>query len=369
MTSLRALLRDRIREAGPITLADYMGAALLHPKHGYYASRDPFGARGDFVTAPEISQVFGELLGLWCADCWARLGAPDPIVLTELGPGRGTLMADALHAAAVVPGFPGALRVHLVEASAHLAAQQRAALPGIEVVWHERLEDLPEGPMLLLANEFLDALPIRQFERRAEGWAERRVGLSENGQSFQFVLDDPPDDLAADLGSLSFPDAGPGEIAEICPRAREVASEIARRVSRFGGAALMIDYGYEGPLTGDSFQAIRDGAPADPLDGPGSADISAHVDFSALAQAAHDAGAWTHGPVPQGIFLRALGLEARIEALGKTADANQARALAAAFERLVSPDQMGRLFRCLAVTERAQFVPAGFPIHPAPDSG
>ena len=303
----------------------------------YYASHDPFA---DFTTAPEISQVFGELLGAWAAVAWQAMGAPDPVILAEAGPGRGTLMADALRAAAGLPSFAAALRLHLVENSPRLRAVQAAKLPA--ATWHDSVADLPPGPLLLLANEFLDALPIRQFVRRGDGWAER------------FVRDGAIVEIACDPSLLSNERAGgisgaaDGCVFEINAPARAIAAEVAVRVARHGGAALFVDYGPEHGGLGESLQAIRDGAPADPLADPGSADLTAHVDFAALADAARAAGAAVQGPAPQGMFLARLGLFQRSGALGRR-NPGKAAALMHAAQRLAEPDKMGRLFKALAI--------------------
>lgn len=357
-----ALLARRIRAQGPIPLADYMATALTHPEVGYYATRDPFGRAGDFTTAPEISQVFGELLGLWCAERWQALGEPARVLLVELGPGRGTLLADALRAARVLPAFRAAVEPHLVEASPLLRARQREtlgeALRDTPAQWHDDLASVPDdAPLLLLANEFFDALPIRQFQRTPEGWAERLVGLAPDGEALRWGLG-PPLPPAA----LSLPAAAvPGAIAELCPAGRALAGEIGRRLAQQGGAALVVDYGHARSAPGDSLQALRDGRPADPLAAPGAADLTAHVDFQALAQAAEAAGALAHGPVEQGSFLRSLGIEARAEGLARKATPAQRRDLAAAIDRLTAPAQMGSLFKALALTPPDAGVPAGFP--------
>ena len=308
----------------------------------YYATHDPFA---DFTTAPEISQVTGELLGAWAAVTWQAMGRPDPVILAEAGPGRGTLMADALRAVRrVAPGFAAALRLHLVESSPRLRTLAAARLP--EAAWHARIEDLPDGPLLLLANEFLDALPIRQFVRHAAGWTERFV------QDGQFVEQDaaPPPDP---------PPSPPGSVVEIGEAARAVAGHLGARLARAGGAALFLDYGPAERGPGDSLQALRGREPADPLAAPGSADLTAHVDFPAVAAAARAAGAAAWGPVPQGMFLARLGLFRRTDALAR-ANPQRAAGLIAAARRLAEPAGMGRLFKALAVTHPTLPCPAGF---------
>lgn len=345
-----------IRAEGPMSLADYMTLALTHPQVGYYATRDPFGTAGDFTTAPEISQVFGELLGLWCAERWQAMGEPSRIMLVELGPGRGTLMADALRAAALLPAFRAAIDVHLIENSPTLREVQARSLAPTQVTWHDTLSGLPEGPLLLIANEFFDALPIRQFQRTAAGWAERRIGLNPEGDTLCWRLGAPLPAMP------ELPREAPeGTILELCPVARTIASDLARRVGEHGGAVLIIDYGYTGGSAGDSLQALRRHRPVDPLACPGDADITAHVDFQAITQAAAVSGAEVHGPVEQGTFLRALGIRERSEALAAQANAAQRRNLLAALERLTSSAHMGSLFKALAFTPRAAPVPAGFP--------
>ena len=361
-TTLGERIAARIARFGPITVADYMGEVLTHPEHGYYMTGDPFGARGDFVTAPEISQMFGELIGLWCADTWKRLGAPDPVLLVELGPGRGTLIADALRAARVVPSFLRALRLHLVEISPSLRARQREALRAfgeIDVSWHDSLDRVPEGPALFVANEFFDALPIRQVERQPEGWCERIVTATPDGRGLSFGLG-PPGRPAEMLVPPSLKDAPVGALVEVSVTSLVLASEIGRRLTTFGGAALVVDYGHTRPRTGATLQALRHHQPHDVLDDPGSADLTAHVDFWALAAAAQEAGAAAHGPVDQGRFLTALGIGARAADLSRAATGAQAAEIESAVERLTDPEQMGTLYKALALTGPDLGPPAGF---------
>ncbi len=307
----------------------------------YYATHDPFA---DFTTAPEISQVFGEILGLWAAVTWGLLGNPTPVLLAEAGPGRGTLMHDALRAIeAVAPDFRAALAVHLVETSPRLRAAQAALLPG--AVWHERIEALPPIPLLLLANEFLDALPIRQFVRRADGWAERHVAAG------AFV------ERAA---CLDRPDEAEGAVVERCEAALAIAAHLGERFARAPGAALFLDYGPAESAAGDSLQAVRAGRPADPLAEPGEADLTAHVDFAGFAAAAARAGAATHGPLAQGPFLARLGLFQRTDRLAQTQKPARAAALIEAARRLAEPDRMGRLFKALALCHAGCPTPPGF---------
>ncbi|HLJ06009.1 MAG TPA: SAM-dependent methyltransferase [Acetobacteraceae bacterium] len=324
----------------------------------YYATYDPFA---DFTTAPEISQVFGEILGLWAAVMWDRIGRPDPVLLVEAGPGRGTLLADALRAIReVAPAFGSALRLHLVETSSRLRALQAARLPG--AVWHDGLATLPDGPLLLLANEFLDALPIRQFLRRGDAWVERFV---EKGRFVEAAADAPPSwsgGATMTTGAPRAKDEGAARsmTIELCEAAHDFARSLASRLSNHTGAALFLDYGPECSAAGESLQALRDGRPTDPLADPGTADLTAHVDFAAIAATARAAGAATHGPLPQGVFLTRLGLFQRTDRLARTRQPSQALALIEAARRLAEPDRMGRLFKALAVCHPGCPTPPGF---------
>jgi NADH dehydrogenase [ubiquinone] 1 alpha subcomplex assembly factor 7 len=346
---------EEIRRAGPISTARFMALALGHPTLGYYARHDPLGAAGDFVTAPEISQVFGELVGLWLARAWSDLGRPDPCLLVELGPGRGTLMADLLRAAAQMPQFRTSLRLHLVETSEHLRDLQRARLTGETVHWHASLDQVPPGPMLLVANEFLDALPIHQLVATERGWLERMVDLA--GTELVFALSERPSELARGLPAG---DRMLGQVAEVSPIRSDIAAAIGRRLAADGGVALLIDYGAWADVTGDTLQAVRDHAPWPVLSTPGEADLSSHVDFRALAEAARDAGAAVYGPVPQGPFLRAMGIDLRIARLLERATPGQRRELRAALFRLTDGGAMGELFKVLALTGPDAPPPPGF---------
>lgn len=356
MTPLGEQIARLIRAAGPIPISQYMALALGHPEHGYYMTRDPLGARGDFITAPEVSQMFGELAGLWIADNWLKQGRPSPFILCELGPGRGTLMADALRALRSVPGFLDAARLNLVETSPALRAAQRTRLP--QATWHDRFDDVPEGPLFLIANEFFDALPIAQFAKTERGWCERHVALSEDGLRLVPAL--APHATAANVLPPAVREAPTGSIAEISPASLAIAEAIGARISKSGGAALFIDYGHAKSAAGDTLQAMRAHRYADPLEAPGEADITAHVDFEALALGVSRGGARVCGPVEQGAFLRALGIEARAAALKARADARQAQDVDSALHRLTAPDQMGSLFKVLGVVPAAAPAPAGF---------
>jgi NADH dehydrogenase [ubiquinone] 1 alpha subcomplex assembly factor 7 len=359
-TALEARIRGLIAAAGPIPVAEYMALCLSDPRDGYYATRDPFGTTGDFVTAPEISQMFGELVGLWCVSAHAAMGAPATVTLVELGPGRGTLMADALRASAVRPAFRDAARVHLVETSPTLRAAQASRLSGASPVWHDRIDSLPAGPLIVIANEFFDALPIRQFVRAADGWHERVIGLDDGG-SLAFGLG--ATGVAADLIPRHAAGAPPGTIVEVNRPAEAVMAGLADRIVRDGGALLTFDYGSPAQGIGDTLQAVRAHGFTGVLDQPGAADLTAHVDFAALAAVAAAAGARVHGPRAQGHVLVDLGLLERAGRLGATADAAGRAAIVAAVDRLAGEDGMGRLFQALAVT--SGFDVPGFTLTPA----
>lgn len=358
--SLAQHLRRRIEAEGPLSLADVMAAALLHPAHGYYATRDPFGAAGDFITAPEISQVFGELIGLWAAVVWQSMGAPEPVALVELGPGRGTLMADALRAARGVPAFRAALRVHLVEASPALRRLQADKLAAVAPVWHDGLDGLPDGPAIVIANEFFDALPIVQLVRAAGAWRERRVALDPVTGGFAWTLAPGASPHAALLAPALAHAAPDGALAEVCPAALSIARSLAERIVGHGGAVLVIDYGHAPSAAGDTLQAVKAHRPADPLATLGDADLTAHVDFAALGRAVAEAGAVQHGPVGQGAFLRRLGIEARAEALCRGAGEAQRATIRSGCARLIAPAEMGTLFKTVAWTRAAEAPPPGF---------
>jgi len=342
-----------IRQAGPISVATYMAAALGDPEHGYYTRRQPIGLSGDFITAPEVSQIFGELLGLWCAATWELMGRPPRAVLVELGPGRGTLMADALRAMAAVPAMCAAVEIHLVETSPTLRAVQAETLRGIPVRWCERLAEVPDAPLLLLANELFDALAVRQFQRGLTGWHERLIALTADGAGFRFVLSP----LAVPESGMGAPVSVAGaplqSIVEVCPGGLALAQEIGERVARAGGAALIVDYGTATTRLHETLQAVRRHGSHPVLAAPGEADLAAHVDFGALAAAARRAGAITLGPIEQGVFFGALGIAERLTALERGATPAQRAALRSGAARLTDPGQMGSLFKVLAIAHPA----------------
>jgi NADH dehydrogenase [ubiquinone] 1 alpha subcomplex assembly factor 7 len=359
---LSARIARRIRAEGPISVAAYMVMALHDSEHGYYRRRHPIGGEGDFITAPEISQIFGELIGLWCADLWQRMGAPDPVRVIELGPGRGTLMADFLRAAAAVPNFRRAIRLTLVEASPVLRATQAeqlaAAAPDLIPSFSEALDMVPDGPVLIVANEFFDALPVRHFIRGPGGWGERLVAVDKAGRLI--FIDGPADPLAAALVPPALKDSPVGTIAELCPAAAALAGGIAARIARHPGAALLIDYGHAAATPGATLAAIRRHQGAAVLDDPGMSDLSAHVDFATIRATAEAAGATAYGPVPQGEFLAALGAGARLAALCANASPDQREMLALGLRRLIDPREMGTLFKAMALVSPGRPAPAGF---------
>jgi len=347
--TLAAQLRSRIAQSGPMTLADYMVVCLLDPAYGYYATCDPFGAGGDFITSPEISQMFGEMIGLCLAQNWLDQGAPAPFTLAEAGPGRGTLMADILRATRGVPGFHAAARVHLIEASATLRAAQATRVPG--AIWLDHVDQLPEQPLLFVANEFFDALPIRQFRRDGGGWREVVVGLQ--GDQLAFGLTE-----AAPLAALvhRMDDTRDGDLVELCPALAPITATLGARIARHGGAALIIDYG-DWTSLGDTFQAVQGHKVADPLAAPGQADLTAHVDFAALAAAA--APARHTRLTPQGVFLERLGITQRAQTLAAALSGPALDAHIAAHRRLTHPTDMGDHFKVIGIYPDSATPPPG----------
>ncbi len=341
--TLKDLIAGRIRRHGPMRLSDYMADCLLHPSLGYYTTRDPFGAGGDFVTAPEISQMFGELIGFCLAQSWMDQGAPAPFILAELGPGRGTLMADALRATKSVPGFHDAARLTLVEASPRLRDSQAETLGAYSPQWLDAVGELPQQPLFLIANEFFDALPIRQFQRDGRGWRERMVGVKGDDLMFGLGNPAPQPTLAHRLE-----DTKDGDLVEICAPAVAVINAIAQRIATHGGAALIVDYGDWRSL-GDTMQALCAHKPASVLDDPGQADLTAHVDFEALAEAAKSAGCAHSHLTTQGVFLERLGITARAQILTKGKDRAAQKAITSAHRRLTRPEEMGNLFKVLGL--------------------
>lgn len=350
MSALESHIKALIRASGPLTLAEFMTLCLQHPDHGYYTTRDPLGAGGDFTTSPEISQMFGELIGLCLAQSWLDMGAPTPFTLAELGPGRGTLMADILRATRNVPGFHAAAELLLVETSPALRTRQAEALTGYAPTWQNSLAPKPQ-PLLLVANEFFDALPIRQFIRDDAGWRERVVGLEAGALAFGLTE-------AAQLASLEhrLNDTERGDLVETCGPAEAVASEIGSHIAAHGGCALILDYG-AWRVQGDTFQAVKAHTKVSPLTQLGTADLTAHVGFEALAKAAQPAA---HSALAsQGVFLERLGITARAQALAQNLTGAALESHIAAHRRLTHPEEMGTLFQVMALMPRGAPAPAG----------
>ncbi len=361
MNALEEFIIERIRETQPLSVAEYMVFALGHAEHGYYMTRDPFGARGDFITAPEISQMFGELLGLWTAVVWQGMGAPEKINVVELGPGRGTLMADMLRAGFAAPGFRDAVHVQMVETSPALKTLQQRALDGIDLArpaqWHGAFDDIAPGPVIVLANEFFDALPIEQYFHAGDYWCPRVVDIKPDGDGLCFVLLPPFDAPELPPGLL---DVAPDTMVEVCPAGLDIIEKISRRIVADGGAALIIDYGHGESGPGDTLQAVKGHDHHHPLVDPGEADLTAHVDFGALGQRVFASGARAHGVVGQGVFLDHLGIRERADALLAKATPEQAEDITGAVKRLTEATEMGELFKVMAITGVDAPPPPGF---------
>jgi SAM-dependent MidA family methyltransferase len=354
-------IRKRIKSAGPMPVRQFMTMCLTHPDHGYYITRDPLGAGGDFVTSPEISQVFGELIGLWAASVWHAMGQPENVRLIELGPGRGTMLIDAMRAAQVVPAFRSAIVLHLVEVNPKLRERQQQMLGTIDVpaMWHESFDDVPEGPAIILANEFFDALPVNQAIKQFNGWYERVVEIDANNNLvFGIASDVIP--LFDQLVPKAVRDAPLGAIYEW--RTDNVALGIGQRVAREPGAALIIDYGHVKSAPGDTLQAVGGHAFVGPLSSPGEVDLTAHVDFEAIMQAADSMGARIHGPVDQARLLRNLGIDKRAAALKAYASPEKAAEVDSACQRLLGENRtgMGKLFKAIAITHPDMKTVPGF---------
>ncbi|HRJ68461.1 MAG TPA: SAM-dependent methyltransferase [Beijerinckiaceae bacterium] len=356
MTPLAAELRRLILLEGPMPLDRYMAYCLAHPKHGYYTTRDPLGDAGDFTTAPEVSQMFGEMIGVWAMSVWAQMGRPDAFALVELGPGRGTLMADLLRASKILPGFRDAAKVHLVEISPVLMERQGHLLAGSgqAVTWVPSLARIDHGlPLIVIANEFFDALPVRQFVHCGGSWRERLVGLGQDDVLRYGLSPDP-------VPHMDMP-GQEGDIREFCPDGQDIMRQMAERLARDGGAALAIDYGYARSQAGDSLQALRGHAFADPLEQPGEADLTTHVDFAALSAAAIAGGARAFPLLSQKTLLERLGIGLRAQKLAAAAP-DRAADVASALHRLTGTGegQMGTLFKALAIASSTLGAPPAF---------
>jgi NADH dehydrogenase [ubiquinone] 1 alpha subcomplex assembly factor 7 len=364
VVSLETEIRRRIEIAGPMAVAQYMGLCLTHPRHGYYTTRDPLGAAGDFTTAPEISQMFGELVGLWAAAAWRAMGSPEKVRLVELGPGRGTMAQDMLRAAKVMPDFRAALAMHLVEISPALERIQQMALASsdVPVSWHRTIEEVPDGPLIVLANEFFDSLPLHQAVMCADGWHERVIKIGEEDGKFHFSIARDPIPLFDEFLLDGIGSAKIGEVFEW--RDDKTARDLGRRVARSGGVALIVDYGHLKSAIGDTLQAVSGHGFVDPLTTPGQVDLTGHVDFQALATAAEGSSARVHGPITQAELLRRLGIEERATALKAGAPTKHAVAIQAALDRLTNEERtgMGRLVKAIALSDPKLTALPGFTI-------
>lgn len=348
MTPLETIIRELIASEGPMRLDQYMALCLGHPQHGYYMTRDPLGERGDFITAPEVSQIFGELIGIWSVAAWAAMGQPAAFNLVELGPGRGTLMSDMLRVAhRAAPEFAAVASVCMVETSPVLRERQSEVL-ACQASWYDRFEDVPDGPMILVANEFFDAIPIRQFEKQNGRWHERVVRNDDTGLKLGLV--------EAELGPLGVD----GNVIESAPARSAIATSIGQRLARHPGAALIIDYGHVASAPGDTLQAMRRHRFVPITDVPGECDLTSHVDFAMLAKAFQAGGANVHPVITQRAFLLAMGLEPRKAALAARADDAGRDLLERQMTRLAAEDQMGNLFKVLAATSPALATPYPF---------
>lgn len=340
-------LKALIEKNGPIDVGQFMSLALGHPEFGYYMKQDPFGREGDFTTAPEISQMFGEMIAAWILEVWQQMGSPSPFTLLECGPGRGTLMADIMRSLKNVPGFHDAAKVHLMEISPVLKQMQSAALAAYSPIWHANLENIPGYPMIVIANEFLDALPVRQLVKTEEGWSERLVALK--GDEFVFELRKLP----IDLGIV----AEAEQIFEISPVRSAFVTDLVKKLN---GAALFIDYGHAYSGLGDTLQALKDHQYVSPLQHIGDADLTTHVDFQAVKKAAESAGGTVTGPVEQGAWLKSIGIEQRADILKKKANEAQKFDIEKSLQRLTDSSQMGSLFKVMGITNGQDINLPGF---------
>jgi NADH dehydrogenase [ubiquinone] 1 alpha subcomplex assembly factor 7 len=354
---LRDIIVSHIRQFGPMDLGEYMSLCLGHPQHGYYVTRDPFGVKGDFTTAPEISQMFGEMIGAWVVDTWDKLGRPNPFALVECGPGRGTLMQDLLRATKNVPGFHDALHLHLLEISPTLKAAQAERLSAYNPVWLDTLDGLPEMPIILIGNEFIDALPIRQVKFDEE-WLEVVIGADEDGKFHAGVK--PADaSLISQLPGRIL-ERQSDKVFEISPITNAYLMNLSSHIKKRGGVAIFIDYGHAVSECGDTLQALRDHRFESPFENPGQADITAHVDFENVGRISSAMGLHAFSIVTQGAFLRSLGIEIRAEVLKRRATEVQAAEIDVALARLTHENQMGELFKVIALCHDPKIELAGF---------
>lgn len=355
MSALNDIIVNRVKAHGPLTVSDYMIDCLMHPDHGYYQQETVFGADGDFITAPEVSQMFGEVIGLWLVEQWRSLGSPTSFNLVEFGPGRGTLMVDILRSSKNTPKFLRAARIFFVERSDKMRKEQKQNVPHAN--WLRDVDELYAGPTLVVANEFFDALPIHQFQKHEGEWLERMITIDDH-DALKWTLASPSAAVSMIPSTLVYKEQG--SIVEICPAALRITSTIAKHLAKNRGAALFIDYGYDRSSVGDTFQAMRGHAFTDPLATPGKADLTAHVNFDLIAIAAATNGMVAHGPIAQGAFLMSLGMGERAMKLVENLDDKGQEQLLSSLKRLTAPDEMGELFRVVALIGAGQRSVPGF---------
>jgi NADH dehydrogenase [ubiquinone] 1 alpha subcomplex assembly factor 7 len=354
VTPLETIIKETIRSRGAdgyMDMAEYMGLCLGHPEHGYYMTRDPFGREGDFTTAPEISQMFGEMIGAWLADTWMKMGSPSSVVLLECGAGRGTLMADALRATKQVAGFHEAVQLHLMEISPVLKAAQKSALQGYDATWHSDAESLPtDSPLLILGNEFLDALPVRQFVFSDTGWLEKVIKIDVN-DTIRLHEIKAGNGVEALIPPMLIPPKA-GDHLEVSLELNDFVNKITNIVLKQGGNSLFIDYGFNHSVAGDTLQAVKNHGYCDVLETPGEVDLTAHVNFASLSQQIMEKNLTVHGPVSQGEFLKRLGIEVRADNLSRNATDKQRVEITTALKRLTGEKtkdgEMGALFKVIA---------------------
>jgi NADH dehydrogenase [ubiquinone] 1 alpha subcomplex assembly factor 7 len=366
MTPLEAIIKEIICSRGAdghMDLAEYMGLCLGHPEYGYYMTRDPFGKGGDFTTAPEISQMFGEMIGAWLADTWMNMGEPERVILLECGAGRGTLMVDALRATKQIAGFHEAVQLHLLEISPVLRAAQKRALKGYDATWHSDIESLPtDSPLLILGNEFLDALPVRQLVFTDTGWQEKVIKININ-DTLRLYKIEADNTVKALIPSMLIPPKIGGHL-EVSLEQDDFIAEISKIVLKQGGNAFFVDYGFTHNVAGDTLQAVKNHSYCDVLDSPGEVDLTAHVNFARLSQQLMEKNLTVHGPVSQGEFLKGLGIEVRAQSLSRVATDKQRIEIDSALKRLTGDKtkdgEMGALFKVIAFSSDPALNLAGF---------
>lgn len=360
-------IKSIIKAQGPLTIAQYMAICLSDSEHGYYIKNIPLGKEGDFITSPEISQMFGELLGIWSATMWQNMDMPDDIAIVELGPGKGTLMSDFLRGTENVPGFHDSISVHLVEISPALKEAQKKTLEDfdIDIEWHQTFSEIPKKPSIIIGNEFFDALPIHQFVKTVGGWREKMVVETEDG-ILNFSLS-PTETTSCALIPENLRNSPEDSVVEVCPSMIVIAQEIAAHIIENGGVALFIDYGYEESLLKSTFQAVKDHKFHDPLQNPCEADLTTFVDFSAIKKVAKENKINVHGCIDQADLLKKLGIDVRAKMLSQNASEKQKQEIELQLERIIGENQMGRLFKCLALSNPLLPTPIGFEDDPITD--